>query len=49
MTCTTSVVVQAGPYFLKDLLWQLYGRLKRMSVDTMKQKIYMEKRQVVVY
>lgn len=43
MTRTTSVVAKAGLYFLKDLHWQLYGRSKRMSVGTMKQKMYMEK------
>lgn len=30
--------------FLKDLLWQLWGRVKRKSVDLMKEKIHREKK-----
>lgn len=42
MICTTSAVVKAGLCFLGELQ-QLCGRVKMTSVDTMKQKIYMEK------
>lgn len=49
MTCTTSVVVKSGLYILKDLFCQLYGDFKRMSVDIMKEKIYVVKRKVIVY